>query len=64
VWGIGLICFGSDHQLSYAESLETNKERAEGERSRIGRTTFEILSSLPLDDLAANGESMVSDGYL
>lgn len=35
------------------------KERAEEERSRIGRTTFEILSSLPLDDLAANGESMV-----
>jgi hypothetical protein len=47
-------------QLSYADDLETNPEKAAEERTRIGRTSFAILSSLPLDDLAANGESMVS----
>ncbi|KAK1923431.1 hypothetical protein DB88DRAFT_510988 [Papiliotrema laurentii] len=44
--------------LSYADDLETNPEKAAEERTRIGRTSFAILSSLPLDDLAANGESM------
>jgi hypothetical protein len=56
----GSILGGPSHQLAFAEDLETNAAVAAEERARIGRNTFEVLSSLPLDDLAANGESMVS----
>jgi hypothetical protein len=46
-------------QADYRAELEPHSHSADADRASMGREAYHTLSIIPLDDLAANGESMV-----